>query len=534
MKKTLCLLLICVNLAAEISVSVSRDVVKMNESIQVVFKSDQKIRSQPDFSPLEQDFQILAQNQGSSTRIINGHVENEHSWTLTLMSKKEGLVTIPSLRFGTFQSEPLTLHVTEATAPVKGDPLFFEVEITPSGQIYEQSQLIYTMRFFRAVNLYNGRITDLNLSDSDAIVEKLGEDKEYDQMAGGIKYLVLERKYAVFPQHAGELTFAPIIFEGQIVTSGRSVFNMQTQHTQLSSDPLKISVLPIPPPFTRQNWLAASQVKLVDEWSGDITKVKAGEPITRTVTIMADGCLASQIPGVNIPVPENLKQYPDKPQTFNQLAGSTYTGIKQIKIALISSEPGSITLPEIQVSWWDTKANKPRVSSLPELQLQVIDDAPAQIADAQPVQPVVAQPLPLWAWILIGSNGVWLVGIAAWLLKNRKPRARKVVLSKEPTLSQIKQSLMQACKENSPKSAELALLAWSKIVYTVERPLNLAALMECVSGDLKDEIEDLIESLYSAHHLWNGKELWEAFNSFKPTKIRNIEEKNMVLKDLYR
>jgi BatD DUF11 like domain len=533
MKKLLCFLLINGVLWSEITVQVARDTVKLNESIQVVFKSTDKVKGNPDFKPLERDFDILSQNQSSSTRIINGQVDHEYSWTLSLMSKREGRVTIPSIRFGSQVSEPIAVQVNEAQAAAKGDPIFFEVEISPNNQVYEQSQIVYKVRFFRSVNLYNGHIGDISVSDPDAIIEPLGEDKEYDQMAGGIRYLVVERKYAVFPQHAGELIFHPIVFQGQIVTGGRSVFNMQTQHTQMSSEALKVEVKPIPPPFTRQNWLAADQVRLVDEWSGDITKVKAGEPITRTITILADGCLGSQIPNIHIPVPEGLKQYPDKPQTFNQSAGLGYTGVKQIKIAFIATEAGTIAMPEIQMNWWDVKGNRMRTSSLPELQLHVIADQIAPLSPPIQVEEVKkSHSIPVWAWMLIGLNAFWLIGIATMWFKNRKPK--KVEVDKDPTLSQIKQNLKTACLANDAKGAEKALLAWAKITFPQIKPLNLAALIEHTTDDLLEEIEDLNESLYSPHTVWLGKDLWEAFSQFKPAaKPKAAEEVSAALKDLY-
>lgn len=535
MKKILlCALLVCASLSAEIRVLVPRYTIRKNESLQVTFKSDQKIKAQPDFKPLQADFEILSQNQNSSTRIINGQIDHDYSWTVVLMSKKEGTVTIPPIRFGAYLSEPVTIQVTEAKAAVKGDPIYFEVELSPGPQVFEQSQVVYTVRFYRAVNLYNGRISDISVSDPDTIIEPLGEDKEYDQMAGGVRYLVLERKYAVFPQHAGELTFAPIVFEGQIVTGGRSIFNMQTQHTVMSSDALKINVKPIPPPFTRQNWLAAEEVKLVDEWSGDISQVKAGEPITRTVTIMAVGCLASQIPAPQIPVPSQLKQYPDKPQAHNQTEGTGNTGVKQFKIALIASEPGTIELPEIQVNWWDVKANRMRTSTLPELKLQVTGEAAEVIAPPAALDaPAVAKShsVPIWAWLLIGLNGIWMTAMLLMWLKGR--RSKREPLEKDASLAQIKQALKVACTAHDAKAAENALLAWAKLTFPHLKPLNLGSLTAEVNEDLAEEIDDLNESLYSPHHLWNGKELWEAFQANKTSKGKSAKETSLVLKDLY-
>ncbi len=534
MKWFLAVLFLFSALHAEVSVKVDRDTVKLNESIHITFVSDQKIKKQPDFSPLEKDFEILSQSQNSSTRMINGTTNHEISWSLTLMSKKKGDITIPSLNFGSQQSKPVIIHVDDAALSKQGDPLFFEVELSPSQQVYEQSQLIYTLRFYRSVNLYSGRLSDIQVSDPDAIIEKIGEDKEYDVINDGTRYLVLERKYAVFPQHPDELTFSPITFEGQIVTGGRSMFNMHTQYKRLSSQPAIIDVKPIPPPFTRQNWLAAEDVKLVDEWSGDIAQITVGEPITRTVTIMADGCLSSQIPSFDLNLPGDVKQYPDKPQTFNQNLGNGFTGIKQTKTALIASKPGTLTLPEISVKWWDVNANLARESTLPEMTLHIVDAPPTEATTTEVIEQVpstLPQPVPLWAWVLIGLNGVWIIGLPLVLIQKRKPSQKKP--TKNPTLSKIKQSLKNACLANNAKETHKHLLEWAKITFPHLKPLNLSTLKTCVSEELQEEISDLNEALYSPNALWTGQDFWQAFSTFKPSDAKEGKQSSSALKNLY-
>lgn len=524
-------LIFTLTLQAEISVKVNRDYVRLNESILVTFKADQKLRVQPDFSPLMRDFDIVSQNQSSSTRMVNGHIDHEVSWQLTLISKRMGDLVIPSIQFGQEQSEPVAIQVIDAAQPTKGDPLFFEVELNPSQNVYEQSQLIYTLRFYRSVNLYNGRLSDLQLSDSDAIVEQLGEDKEYEQMANGTRYLVLERQYALFPQHEGKLAISPMVFEGQMVTSGRSIFNMQTQYARLSSEGLMIDVKPIPPPFNRQNWLAAQDVKLVDVWSGDIAQVAIGEPITRTVTIMADGCLGSQIPPLALNLPADIKQYPDKPQTQNQTVKGGCTGILQTKVAMIFTKPGAVTLPEIKVSWWDVKADKMRTTTLPELTLMVND---TQVVEAPPMAPVEEKPVvqpaavPIWAWVLIGFNGVWMAAFIFLFFK--KKRVKKVAAPADPSLSQLKQLIKQASLANDPKGTEKYLLEWAKKVFPQLKPLNLTTLMEFVSEELSEEIGDLNESLYSPDSLWTGQDFWKAFSAHQVINAQPVEEPEGALK----
>lgn len=541
MKQLIFFLFFFNSLSAEVSLKVNRNTVKLNESITAVFTSTDNIKEQPDFSPLERDFDIVTRNQASTTRFTNGKVDQEISWTLSLMSKKEGSVTIPPIRFDQFQTAETVIQVTPAVKASKSDPIYFEVEASPSKDAYELSQIIYTLRFFRSVNL-TGNINEVHVNDPDAIVERLGGDKEYEQTNNGSRYLVLERKYAVFPFHAGELTFAPAVFEGQVITNGRALFNSQAQYKRLASDPLTISVKPIPLPFTKKDWLAAYDVQLTDEWSADVANIQVGDAITRTITIAADGCLASQIPQIAFNLPAELKQYQDKPQTTNQTTVNGNKGISSMKVALIASKAGTITMPKITVKWWDLKANMLRETALPELQLHVVDSAIAEakvpIAEelSAPISESAPADLPTWIYLLIGFNGVLIVVIAVLIAKNRKPATKQPKeknKDEKSSASQIKQNIKKACALNDAKAAEKQLLLWAKMTFPHDKPLNLATIKDFVSIELQEKIEELNQSLYSSQFPWNGQELWRIFNTSKLPKDKADKKPSSDLRNLY-
>ena len=77
--------------------------------------------------------------------------------------------------------------------------------------------------------------------------------------------------------------------------TGRKVFE---------SEPLTISVQPIPPrpaQFPNAVWLPARDLQLFEDWSREAEEIKAGEPLTRHVTISALGQLETQIPALETP-----------------------------------------------------------------------------------------------------------------------------------------------------------------------------------------------------------------------------------------
>lgn len=520
--------------AEPIKVSLSQKIVGLNESFTVEFKTREAIGEKPVFSPLLADFDILSSSQGNRTSIINGKLDQENSWTLVLMAKREGKLTIPPVQFGQQHSLPETIEVTTAAPKDQGDPIFLETDLQPKTEAYEQTQLIYTVRLFRSVNTVQATLTEAKVNDPDAIIERLGNDHEYEHYhTDGKRYLVLERKYAVFPQKDGELIFSPIVFEGKVIKGRSSFFDVQGQFMRVSSDEEKVFVKPVPLPFHKHNWFAANDVTLLGEWSADPSNIPLGEPITWTLKLMANGCLGSQIPDVPLQLPSDLRQYPDKPQVENQAKADGFVGVKQIKVVLIPSKAGALTIPEINLKWWDLKTDQLKVATLPATTIQVNDGAVAMNTPSiqqaaiplqeQQEQTDRSQSLPYWVWCVMGLNVFWIAGLVFVLCKKRKP---------DP-LKSLKSQFKSACIAHDAKQAEAALLAWAGILFPQEKPLNLLKIKPHVPEPFQKALDELYHALYGKKTEWRGEALWKAFIAFKPQNSSRASQKARILRELY-
>ena len=59
---------------------------------------------------------------------------------------------------------------------------------------------LYTVRLYRRVDVAQAELSEPELAD--AVIEKLGEDSNYNTVVNGVSYLVTERKYAIFLRKA--------------------------------------------------------------------------------------------------------------------------------------------------------------------------------------------------------------------------------------------------------------------------------------------------------------------------------------------
>jgi hypothetical protein len=524
--------------AAKIAVSVDRNPVSIDESFQIIFTSNESPDEIPDFGPLEEDFTILNQEQSSSSSWVNGKSSKTIQWTVNVIAKNAGSLTIPAIEFGRDRSEPLTVEITKTgnNKTVRGDEdLFLDVEVTPVSP-YLQSQVIYTLRLYRnseTVNIAQAQLAEPELAD--AVIAKMDEDHNYTANVKGVNYSIIERKYVIFPQKSGKMTIKPLVLTAEIVSNSRPSFNgffKATQTKRVVSKEITLDVKPAPASFTGTHWLSAEQLDIKQEWSGDFEQMKVGEPLTRTLSLQAKGATVSSLPELNaIKTDEHLKTYPDQPVLKEQKSTDGLLALREEKIALIPSKMGSYTLPAIKIPWFNTKTNKTEIATIPETTITVLAGAatPAVASNVTKpqadnstliIQAPTEQAVSHWLWVSLFLALGWLITLF-YFLTNR-PAVRPVVENTEAELN-LKASINQlkkACADNNAIAAKNALLAWGALKFSAT---SLGAIADYCDARLRDEILQLNQVLYGKEAgQWTGKKLFQAFAENKArAKITN-------------
>ncbi|MBE9567408.1 MAG: BatD family protein, partial [Proteobacteria bacterium] len=347
--------------SANITVSTSRNPVSLDDSFQLIYEVNSGFFSggvddDPDFSPIDKNFDILSSSQTMSSSYINGTWKQTKAWKLTVIAKSVGKFTIPPIHFGSDVSPAIQVTITSSSSVNRSSPdsqatipakIFLETFMDKK-QGWIESQFIFTVRLLRTVSIASASLTEPVTNDSDAIT-KLIDESRYQTTRNGIRYDVIERRYSVFPQKSGTLKISPLTFEGRVnPTQPRTIFDqfrMSGQLKRLRSKPVEVQVKAVPSDINLQDWLPAKELILSEEWSDDIQNLKTGEPVTRTITIIAEGLTAVQLPELKFAEIDGLKQYPDKAVSEDGEDRNGITGIKQFKVALIPGKAGDYTLP---------------------------------------------------------------------------------------------------------------------------------------------------------------------------------------------
>ncbi|OAI02891.1 hypothetical protein A1332_03065 [Methylomonas methanica] len=539
--------------AAEIQVAVDRNPVGLNESFQITFTASEDPDGNPDFAPLQENFEILSQQRSSNSSWVNGKSSRSEQWIVRAMAKQAGELFIPPIAFGADSSKPLKLVVNENTAAPQGnDDIFLEVAATPE-QPYVQSQVLYTLKLFRKVQITQASLSEPEIKD--ALVEKLGEDSTYATQIKGVDYWVTERKYAIFPQQSGVFTIAPLILNAEYMSNQRQprfngFFNRpDTETRRVASKAITLNVQAVPASFKGPNWLSAESVTLSETWSDAGLQTKVGEPLTRTLTLSAKGATVGQLPELlDKTAIDGIKTYPDQPVLKEDKESDGLTALREEKIAFIPSKPGEYTLPALDIAWFNTKTQKMETAHLPSVKLKALASAEDVHASAPPAAATVPQepatsqvptsPITVtsssdtrfWQAVSATLALCWLLTIVVWY---RRPSAK---VSTGKRVEQVPETAMEktlkrACWENNPQAAKQALLQWGKAEFGAE---SLGAIAAYCAEALREEILALNRLLYSGQNRdWQGQNLWQAFSA-KPTAVSSDGKNGDGLEPLFK
>jgi len=556
--------------AANLSATVDRNPVNLDESFQLTLTVEGGTDGNPELDVLKNDFEILSQNQSSNLQIINGSMSRQSHWVITLMAKKTGNVILPAISIGNNRSQPIKMTIKKALpSGMASTDLFLEVS-SDRKEAYTQAQLIYTVRLYTAVNLGSASLSEPKTSGMETIIEKLGDDSEFATQRNGKSYRAIERSYAIFPQQSGTLKLQPILFNGQIIQSrsrfSNNPFSQSTRSKRIRSKSLSINIKAAPTTQSQQSWLPARNIQLTESWQENPPRFIAGEAVTRTLTLAADGLLAEQLPEIKISMPAGLKHYADQAIVNDQKKSTGIIAMRQQKIAIIPSQTGQYTLPEIKLDWWNTKTNSKETLRIPPRTIQVTaSDASSQASPKlqTPLNTEHTASTPnndsnfdtlidkknklfktlhasYWPWLSLALALGWLSTFI--IMRSQKKQLSPYLEAKksqqsENTLSEkmATKKLEQACLSNDPAYCKEALLSWAKIYFTHQPSTSLADLSAHTNNAVGAELEKLNQVLYSQTETnWEGQALWREIKHYRQSnKSKSKKEKQTLLSPLH-
>ena len=520
----------------------------INESILLTVTADDDVsRNALDTTPLLHDFIVGQTSVSSQTSMINFKTSRVTKWQIVLIARSAGQFIIPALTIENQQSKPveLTVIATKDTGSNSQTDIFVTRELS-SNEVYVQQLLTLSIKLHFAVDLKSGNLTEPSLTG--ATIEKIGQDKQSDNIINGKRYRVIEQTYAITPEQSGKFTLKAPLFSGEILQASkqRSSFLSfaQTKPVSILGDAQNIVVLPIPANYpSNAQWLPTDILTLHQEWPTGNDQFTVGEPITRTITLTAAGLSKAQLPKLEMQSSRGLKIYPDQAELHANLRNDRLVSQKVQNFALVPSAAGDFVLPAMSITWFNTITNKIEQATLPSkiLSVQAAEGNMADISSgglsekvsnidnsANNSEQLTEQNSPIGTEVFVQDKrlqwlflSLWLLTSLAWLVQffYLKQRNQKAAQSQSNNATSINHSgnhylaLLAACKKNNAEQALNLILPWLRKLLTDNKSglkiNNIAQAQEIIQEQsFATALNDLQQHLYGKSAI-NGAPSWQ-------------------------
>jgi hypothetical protein len=352
-----------------ISATVDRTALSTDETLLLtVTVNSASILSAPSPSlPDLQGFQVVGSSTSSQISIVNADITTQVVHVYRLQPYQTGDLVIGPISIvlegQTYSTQPIAVRVSQGTgapapapapsnsqpvvpsADLSGQDLFVEAEIdnpTP----YVGEQVVYTFRFYQAVNLWDQPAYEPPAFTGFWSEPQPGQ-QEYQAQAVGNIYRVTEIRTILFPSIVGPVTIEParLIIPGGFFQSGRT----------LQTKPVALDVQPLPPNAPAGFDGAVGQFTLtaaVEPVQGTVN-----EPLTWRVTLSGQGNL-NAAPDPAWPEIPGWRSFESQATVHTEVSDGQMVGSRTYERLLVPSVEGEFTIPPLEYVFFDPAAGQ--------------------------------------------------------------------------------------------------------------------------------------------------------------------------------
>ena len=417
-------------LAEEPRAWLDRDQVVLGETVTLNIQAEGS--TPPDYEPLRADFEISGLTSRSQLVVTNGESSTRTLFAAALRPLRAGMILIPPLEVGGERSNSVTLEVAAASAqePAGAGADVFLESMPDDPEPYAQQAVGWVVRLYSAVPLVSGQLEQP--APAAATLRQVGDDAQYTRSVAGRRYNVIERRYLLIPERSGTLEVPGAEFEGR---GARGFFDdvLGRGGSLTASAPAqRLEVQPVPD-GAPQPWLPLHSLEL--GYRALPRELQAGAAATVTVEMVADGAGAGQAPELQLPAVPGLRVFPEPAQVDQRFVDGRPRVTVRRQFALVPSAAGEVTLPALEMQWWDVASDRARAARLEPVTLEVMPGAgPATTGTAggtglaapmardtgaiTPVQPAGRSANRAWILATAAFAGLWLLTLL-WAMQRR-------------------------------------------------------------------------------------------------------------------
>ncbi|WP_084621685.1 BatD family protein [Vibrio ezurae] len=202
--------------------------------------------------------------------------------------------------------------------------------------------------------------TQLSLPEiANVIVQKPSQlAVNYAEKRAGSTWSVQLWEIHLYPQQEGHFVVPSLRVQAQVSVQSRD--NVQSE---MYTQPLKFNAqLPTGLLTPSSAWINSPQVEVTQKWQQSSAELKAGDAITRTVTVTADNTLAMLLPPIfnrKHDLASNHYQLYSQPiKLLDAQHRHQFQAQRTEQQVYVLQHGGEVTLPEHSILWWNSRTQQ--------------------------------------------------------------------------------------------------------------------------------------------------------------------------------
>ncbi len=396
--------------------------------------------------------------------------------------------------------------------------VFSEVSINKTsafvGEPIEVTVAVYTSTWFtKGVNPGNIKVNNA----FSVYFRSLSTSQKID----GQTYAGVQLIFNVFPYTDKDIEFPSLTIDVETPDLG----GYKGVKRRVVTRSRNIKVKSIPSNIPRENWLVSSNVYVSESWSKQLSDIKVGDVVKRTITRTALNTVQELVPSVVWDSIPNVSLYPITSSSKNKKTKTSISASRTEGVQYLFEKEGEIILPSIEVIWWNPYRKKlykktlksvtVNVQENPNLEMlrSVRDSLNMEIKSLHQENTSGKNKKQLIKkGLLYGGLGILvLIILVISFIKGKKyfkKRKENYLNSEAFYFDKFK----GAAKENKQSEALNYLYKWIDRLELEEPTLNYLCDQYFENEELKKEIELLLSNeLVKSIHIQNWKKLRTAY-----------------------
>ncbi|MBX9841234.1 MAG: BatD family protein, partial [Xanthobacteraceae bacterium] len=217
-------------------------------------------------------------------------------------------------------------------------------------------------------------------------VTRAGSTINMSEQRDGITYAGVRFEFLIYPQEPGAYAIS-----GQSVAITYAAEPPATREVKLAIPAVGFDAVIPDAAQALDPFVSAAKLTVRQDIQRSSDQLKVGDAVTRTVTIEAEGTPSMLLPPTTFAQLPGAQVYPAQPQLRDSIDRRTdaLTASRTDQATYMPQRPGDLTLPELEIGWWNVRDRRIERVRIEPVVLHVADSplAKAPVASERQALP---------------------------------------------------------------------------------------------------------------------------------------------------